>query len=171
MPFTMTNISRSLSSHCYCIWEQFPAWSQFQQRHAGGPRLCFGHYPVRKDRSETRAGQRGPGHPEPHPHHPHRAHRGLLPEDSAASQVLPSAGWSHGQKWVYAGRAASSLKLWLELWDYRGRQVHWSEQAACIQSRGSVSLAVLYPAGSVALSCALSPKQLMSSVNWILWMY
>lgn len=136
-PFTITNVSPCLSSHCDCLWEQLPARPQLQQCHAGSSRLCLGHHPVREDRAQAGAGQRGPGHPEPHPHHPHRAHRWLLPEDSPAGQVLPAAGWSHGQKWVHAGRAALFLKLLLCLVGLQGPadvliKISWVQNRGCV---------------------------------------
>lgn len=47
----------------------------------------------------------GSGHPDSYPYHPHRAHRGLLPEDQTAGQMLLAAGWCHGQERVYAGKS------------------------------------------------------------------
>lgn len=46
----------------------------------------------------------GSRHPDSYPYHPHRAHRGLLPEDQTAGQMLLTTGWCHGQERVHAGK-------------------------------------------------------------------
>lgn len=53
----------------------------------------------------------GSGHPDSYPYHPHRAHRGLLPEDQTAGQMLLTAGWCHGQERVYAGKSLPHCTL------------------------------------------------------------
>lgn len=49
-------------------------------------------------------GERCFRHSESNSYNPHGTHCGLLSEDQTASQMLSSAGWCHGQEWVYAGK-------------------------------------------------------------------
>lgn len=56
-------------------------------------------------------GECGSGHPDSYPYHPHCAHRGLLPEDQTAGQMLLTAGWCHGQERVYAGKSVPDRML------------------------------------------------------------
>lgn len=56
----------------------------------------------------------GAGHPDSYPYNPHRAHRGLLPEDQTAGQMLLTAGWCHGQERVYAGKSYAQDFVFVE---------------------------------------------------------
>ena len=63
-----------------------------QSQHARCARLCSGHHSLRQDRTQAQPHQRLSGVPEPHLHDCECAHCRLLPEDSAASEVLRADG-------------------------------------------------------------------------------
>ena len=98
------NLTSFLPSYRNCIWKQFSARPKFKQRYAWGSRVGFSDHSVWKNCPEAGPGQCGSGYIKSYPHHSNCPYCGLLPEDSAAGQMLPPAGRRHGQERVYAGR-------------------------------------------------------------------
>ena len=98
------NLTSFLPSYRNCIWKQFSARPKFKQRYAWGSRVGFSDHSVWENCPEAGPGQCGSGYIKSYPHHSNCPYWGLLPEDSAAGQMLPPAGRRHGQERVYAGR-------------------------------------------------------------------